>query len=405
MGEKTGKLIVVDEREESRVPFLRGILTRSLQQAGLTFEQAYDVASSVRDDLEDEEEIVSTQLRRFVAERLKADGFAEVAARYTTRRDERAVIQVKSRTGEVAPFSKGLLGQSMEICALPRDEAFAVAAEVEYRMVREQVREKSSADVGLLTARVLRQRVGETAAERYLRWIIFTHSNDPLILLVGGTTGCGKSTLAATLANRLGIVRTQSTDMLREVMRLMVPFKLVPSLHQSSFGAYRVLPRWRDDEDRPVEAHMIDGYLMQSHEVAIAIEGVFKRAVKENVSLILEGVHISPVLQRRLSKGDGPVVVPFILAALKKKKLRRQLEGRGQHVPGRRAERYLDHFDDIWQLQTFLLSESDRYDIPIVQNISVEDSVREVMETVSVALTGRYGADPKEAFGHADSQP
>ncbi len=399
MGEKTGKLIVVDDREESRVPFLRGILTRSLQQAGLGFEEAYEVASAIRDELQDEEEIVSAQLRRRVAERLKADGFAEVAARYTAPREERAVIKVEGRNGEISPLSKGLLGQSMEICGLPRDETYAVAAEVEYRMIRDQVRKTSSADVGRLTARVLRQRVGERAAERYIRWVVFTHSGDPLILMVGGTTGCGKSTLSATLAHRLGIVRTQSTDMLREVMRLMVPSRLVPSLHQSSFGAHRVLPRWRDDDDRTIEPHMIDGYLTQSSEVAIAIEGVFRRAVKENVSLILEGVHISPSLQRRLSKEKGPVMVPILLAALKKKKLRHQLEGRGQHVPGRRAERYLDHFDEIWQLQTYLLSEADRYGVQIVQNTSVDDSVRQVMETVSDELAGRYSADPDDAFG------
>lgn len=398
MGEKTGKLIVIDEREESRVPFLRGILTRSLQQAGLPFEDAYEVASAVRDDLQAEDEIASTHLRRLVAERLKEGGWTEVHARYTRPRDERAVIQVQSRSGELSPLSKGLLGQSMEICALPRDESYAVAAEVEFRLLRDQVTRTTSADVGRLAAHVLRQRIGEKAAERYLRWIVFTHSGEPLILLVGGTTGCGKSTLSAMLAHRLGIVRTQSTDMLREVMRLLVPSKLVPALHQSSFGAHRVLPRWRDDENRTVEAHMIDGYLMQSHEVGIAIEGVFKRAVKEDVSLIIEGVHLAPALQRRLARGAGPVVVPFVLAALKKKRLRRQLVGRGLQVPGRKAQPYLDHFDEIWHLQTFLLSEADRYDIPIVQNTSVEDSVRQVMQTVSDALAERYSADPADAF-------
>lgn len=393
-----GKIIVVDHREDSKVPFLRGILTRSLQQAGLSFEDAYEVASEIRDGLADRDEIDSLDLRETVAARLLAGGWKEVHARYTRPKDERSMIQVESRSGDVAPFSKGLLGQSMEICALPRDEAYAVAAEVEYRMIRDEIRRTSSAAVGRLTARVLKRRVGDQAARKYVRWVHFLHSGQPLVLLVGGTTGCGKSTLSATMAHRLGIVRTQSTDMLREVMRLMVPTKLLPALHQSSFGAYRALPRWRDDENRPIEPHMIDGYLMQSHEVGIAIEGVYRRALREEVSLILEGVHLTPALMRKLSRGADPVVVPFILAALKRKKLRRQLVGRGQQVPGRRAERYLDHFDEIWQLQTFLLSEADRYDIQIVQNTSVDESVRQVMQTVSDALEGRFSSDPDEVF-------
>ena len=36
------KTIVINERENERVPFLRGILTRSLLDAGLAFEDAFD---------------------------------------------------------------------------------------------------------------------------------------------------------------------------------------------------------------------------------------------------------------------------------------------------------------------------------------------------------------------------
>ena len=48
--------------------------------------------------------------------------------------------------------------------------------------------------------------------------------------------------------------------------------------------------------------------------------------------VITEGVHVSPSIQHRLSKSDTAVVVPFLLASLKRKRLRRQLVGRGQHA-------------------------------------------------------------------------
>ena len=41
------KLHVVDPTDNTRVPFLRGILTRSLQDAGLSFADAYEVASRI----------------------------------------------------------------------------------------------------------------------------------------------------------------------------------------------------------------------------------------------------------------------------------------------------------------------------------------------------------------------
>lgn len=61
--EKKLKTIVVNERENERVPFLRGILTHSLLDAGLVFADAFQLASKVRDQLADIPEITSEELR------------------------------------------------------------------------------------------------------------------------------------------------------------------------------------------------------------------------------------------------------------------------------------------------------------------------------------------------------
>lgn len=44
------RLMVIDVEEQTRVPDLRGILTRSLQNAGLSFEASYDLASQLRNE-------------------------------------------------------------------------------------------------------------------------------------------------------------------------------------------------------------------------------------------------------------------------------------------------------------------------------------------------------------------
>ena len=59
----------------------------------------------------------------------------------------------------------------------------------------------------------------------------------PLVILIGGATGVGKSTIATQLAARLGIVRVVATDAIREVMRSMLSPELMPTLHTSSFHA------------------------------------------------------------------------------------------------------------------------------------------------------------------------
>ncbi len=45
------KTIIIDHLSGSRIPFLRGIMTRSLQDSGMEFEQAYEVAFLIREKL------------------------------------------------------------------------------------------------------------------------------------------------------------------------------------------------------------------------------------------------------------------------------------------------------------------------------------------------------------------
>ena len=51
------KLLVTDKDGTNPTPFLRGILTSSLQSLGLGFSEAYELATSVRQDLSDTDKI------------------------------------------------------------------------------------------------------------------------------------------------------------------------------------------------------------------------------------------------------------------------------------------------------------------------------------------------------------
>ena len=67
------KLIVIDEVRDTKVPFLRGMLVKSLQQAGLEFVDAYNVATDIRDELEDTDEVSTVELRKMIQEILSED--------------------------------------------------------------------------------------------------------------------------------------------------------------------------------------------------------------------------------------------------------------------------------------------------------------------------------------------
>jgi 2-phosphoglycerate kinase len=227
-------------------------------------------------------------------------------------------------------------------------------------------------------------------------WQEFRRSNRPLVVILGGAVGSGKSTVAAQIAHRLEIVRSQSTDMLREVMRMMVPQRLLPVLHTSTFKAWQSLPATQQDKDD--HSALVDGYLTQADLVAVACEAVIRRAVRERVSLILEGVHAHPGLLPGIEKETDAVVVRVMLAVTKRRQLQARIRGRGKHEPDRRAKRYLSYFDAIWDLQSFMLSEADQLGVPIIANEDLDNTVHEVINTIVTALARVFEGTPEEVL-------
>lgn len=381
------RLHIVSKTEGASIPFLRGILTRSLQKAGLPFEDAYKIASDARDLLEDREEIPEDELRREVVRLLENNGHSEHVESYLGPRAEAEGIRVLTSDGSDAPFSKGQLADSLEICALPRETLYDLAIRIETELVQTDCTEVTSSELTRLVLEALERDISKPAAEDFRRWVDFSHSGRPLVILIGGTTGSGKSSVSSELAHRLDIVRTQSTDMLREVMRLLVPERLVPTIHTSSFEAFEKLPVVNTT---PSEKDMVQGYLAQSSQVAVGIEGVLNRTANESVSLIVEGVHLHPRLMAEIAERSDCIVVPVLLSVLKAKRLKKRLIGRGHLIQSRRSERYIKNFDRILDLQSFLLDEADQFDIPIIPNNDEEAAVRAVLQTVSGVLRREF---------------
>ena len=76
------KLLVVDEGKDTRIPFLRGMLIKSLQHSGLEFVDAYKLASEIREDLDDVDSITSEELRSRIVEALEENYPDVVLSRY-----------------------------------------------------------------------------------------------------------------------------------------------------------------------------------------------------------------------------------------------------------------------------------------------------------------------------------
>ena len=394
------KTLVEDPEEQTRIPFLRGILIHSLQDSGLEFDQALEIASELRNQLADVALISTDDLNNMVMECLRSSRSEDTVYRYENR-NSLLMVQVEQQCGRINPFSRLQFRHRLETIGLKSRESDDVVQMLQAHLSNKSIKTIKSRHLAMLIYRYLRQsaNLGPAVAQRWLVWHDFINSGRNLIFLIGGTAGSGKSTIANALASRLEIVRTQSTDMLREVMRTMIPEKLMPVLHQSSFTAWKGLPGHNETTSGVSDELLVQGYLSQADSLALASETVVERATREHVSLVLEGVHIHPAFMEELQKQANVIVIPVMVGLLKPKHLRQRIEMRSNNAPDRGSEHYLQNFDEIWRLQSYLLSEADRANIPIVVNENRDKVFSEIMRFTIATLARTFDNSAEEVFG------
>jgi 2-phosphoglycerate kinase len=294
--------------------------------------------------------------------------------------------------GHPLPFSKGRMATTLFLSGEDAEHAYELALEIEAALGCLEVDELALEDLHPIVEGVLRARDGEASVARYRAWQQVLRRERPLILLLGGATGTGKSTLATELAYRLGISRITSTDVVRQVMRAFFAPGLMPALHTSSFQAGEGLRIPMPDPDETDRA--LYGFIQQAEQVAVGAAAVVERAVQEGLSTVLEGVHLVPGLVEPSDRGDA-TVVRVLLAITDEERHQAHFFARDSMSGGSRAqERYLRHFGDIRRIQDYLVARAERVGVPVVDASDGDVALRAVLDLILERATAVPGAVP-----------
>jgi 2-phosphoglycerate kinase len=267
--------------------------------------------------------------------------------------------------GHGLPYSKGLMAQALSAIALSQERSFELARLIGRRLAERGQAEIEVVELDALVEQVLVAEEGETAAARYRRWRRLDRLDRPLVVLIGGTTGVGKSTLATMLAARLGVNRVIATDVIRQVLRAFFTREAMPTVHGSAF-----------------EMGGIAGYRDQAERVGIGIHAIVERAAAEGKPVVVEGVHVVPGgVHPRVRER---CVLVEALVVVEDPQLHR---GHFSLRPGSRpADRYLEHFEEIRRLQDHLWERARSERVAIVDNASVDSTLARLMELVLDAV-------------------
>ena len=267
--------------------------------------------------------------------------------------------------GHGLPYSKGLMAQSISATGLSDERAFELARMVEARLAARGALEIDTAALHALAEEVLLSEEGEATLRRYRGWRRLDRLDRPLVVLLGGTTGVGKSTLATMLAARLGVNRVIATDVIRQVLRAFFTHEAMPSVHHSAF-----------------DAGGIAGYRDQAERVGTGIAAIVERAANEGKPVVVEGVHVVPGGVHPRTRERCVLVEALVVVG--DAELHR---GHFSHRPGTRpAERYLARFEDIRRLQDHLWERARSEGVAVIDNHDVDGTLARLMDLVLDAV-------------------
>lgn len=175
------------------------------------------------------------------------------------------------------------------------------------------------------------------------------------VILIGGTAGTGKSTLARELSSRLGLDHRLGTGFIREVAKAFNSPESVPELYSFTFRSAR-----------PVE-----NLIAQARLLKPAIDACIARALNEGTSLVIEGNHLIPELY-----AGAAVDLYVVLAAPEPAHHRTRLNGLS-HAKRRLGE---DDVANVRRIGDYLRDEATRRRIPY---ILYEDNLGYFVDLVS----------------------
>jgi 2-phosphoglycerate kinase len=382
---QTPPFVPIEVQKDTEIkPFSRKLLTRSLEKLKLSFKDAYAIAGQVEQSLRSRgyEMISALELSHLIASVLEAALGRDARLRYEASHNSQADLMVVEASGASFPFSRGILAQSLMAIGLGPELSYTMAKHIEELLWRK-------GEVNLPRRRLheevrhfLEREAGEEFATRFDIMRSVRKPEKPVIILVGGAPGVGKSTMAAELAYRLGINRIVSSDAVREALRSLISPQLSPSLHHSSFTAWRADLLPTEANAKPKRKRVTRGFVGQAQQLSTALIAIISRNIQEGSSVIVEGIHLVPGLLPT-ERTDDATILEFVLVLADEKRHKSHFINRHKDTGQKRhQDKYLSHFEEIRLIHDYLHKQAQTEGVATIDTANFDVAVEQALELV-----------------------
>ncbi len=198
-------------------------------------------------------------------------------------------------------------------------------------------------------------------------------SRKPVILLIGGIPGVGKSSISGYLAKNLGIDIVLSGDYLREFVRPLLPEEGKKTIGVSVYEAWQLF----GEETR---GNIEKGFLTQGELLNKGLNSVLSRAISNGESLIVESLYFIP---SQLEKEVLQNITSFYIYISQKEVNSQRLLEREKFThfssPGKRLSDQLDRYR---VMMDYSLEECKKFGIKSFDNLDYLDTRDQILQYV-----------------------
>ena len=179
----------VIRQDKSKHPFMRGMLVHKLIQRGLSFDQAYQISKDAKSFFQEQAEVSTESLMKSVDELIVARYGKELLKGLAKELFPSGKQICVFRRNATAPFSKGLLTQSITASGLKPEAAFQIAFDLEEKLMKKDILRISKKKLFEEVFSTIKNKYDPYIADLYKLASRIDELDRPVIIYLGGASG------------------------------------------------------------------------------------------------------------------------------------------------------------------------------------------------------------------------
>lgn len=204
-----------------------------------------------------------------------------------------------------------------------------------------------------------------------------------LIILIGGTSGSGKSTVASEVRTLLSVneePQLLASDEIRDEMRHSYPKSHL--IWRSTYNVADVLY----DGSAESKKRVLEGFEAQASLVKARVAKSINPPLRR--SIVIEGVHITASFVAQINVEHPSIVIPFFLRVPDPVEHRHRFEKRGPKTApsitpvSNASEKYFHYFDNIRCISDYITQDAEQCGYDVVDNDDLESVLCTVLRRI-----------------------